>query len=422
MTSDSNLSFSGNRLSLQAARVFLVFALGGAGYLAFVSLSGGGVAGCGPGSGCNEVLSSHWAYWMGIPVSLPAIAVYLSLLIATWTNPGRTFANKPAARFVMIALAATILLAAAWFGFVQYAIIKHWCKFCLATHASALAAAGCLTHAIFNRQAAPASAQETPLRLPNLAGAGAAAVFGLAILIIGQLAVKKPLFLVTRMPTKASGADAGTLRLFNNQFNLDPDALPLIGSPSATNYIIDLFDYTCSHCRRLHPLLRELARVYSGKLAIISLPVPLEAGCNPLIRNTAQANLNACEYARLGLAVFRTRPAAFQEFDDWLFDSNSIPPIEQARAKAGELAGKEPLAAALAGSWVKDQLKTDVDLYMIDSQVMRNAHLPQLLFGDAAIAGSIETMDELLRVFNQRELLRRSTAPTNAPGRSEGAH
>src|SRR5271169_6325729 len=65
------------------ARALLVIALCGAGYLAAVSLHDGPVAGCGAESGCNKVLQSRWAYWLDIPVSVPALLVYLALFGAT---------------------------------------------------------------------------------------------------------------------------------------------------------------------------------------------------------------------------------------------------------------------------------------------------------------------------------------------------
>ena len=55
-------------------------------YLAYVSLAlGGGVPGCGPDSGCDRVLSSPWAYWLGIPVSLPGLGLYAIFLFNTFS-------------------------------------------------------------------------------------------------------------------------------------------------------------------------------------------------------------------------------------------------------------------------------------------------------------------------------------------------
>jgi len=52
-------------------------------YLAWVAIHHGPAAGCGPTSGCSAVLQSRWAYWLNIPVSAPAVLVYLALFGAT---------------------------------------------------------------------------------------------------------------------------------------------------------------------------------------------------------------------------------------------------------------------------------------------------------------------------------------------------
>src|SRR5450432_2760436 len=120
------------------ARICLVVALCGAGYLGSVALKGGPVTGCGPGSGCDRVLSSHWAYWLGVPVSLPAIAVYLSLLAVTVTvNRQRSPGLQQASLHLIITLSLLVLVSALWFLLVQRLAIHAWCKFCLATHVSA---------------------------------------------------------------------------------------------------------------------------------------------------------------------------------------------------------------------------------------------------------------------------------------------
>src|ERR1700759_5062949 len=52
-----------------------------AGYLAFHSVTGTSVAGCGMGNanGCDVVLTSSWSKWLGVPVSVLGLAVYASL-------------------------------------------------------------------------------------------------------------------------------------------------------------------------------------------------------------------------------------------------------------------------------------------------------------------------------------------------------
>ena len=50
-------------------------------YLLYGSLTGDRLAGCGPESGCDAVLRSRWAYIFGLPVSLPALMLYLAVWV-----------------------------------------------------------------------------------------------------------------------------------------------------------------------------------------------------------------------------------------------------------------------------------------------------------------------------------------------------
>ncbi|MCX6906181.1 MAG: vitamin K epoxide reductase family protein [Verrucomicrobia bacterium] len=127
---------------LLLVRVLLAVAVLGAGYLAYVSFSHGPVAGCGAGSGCDKVLQSRWAYWLGIPVSLPAVLVYLGLLAATLFAQKRpSWADQQRAWAVMIILSVVIAGAATWFIGLQAFVIKSFCKFCMTAHTCGLIAA-----------------------------------------------------------------------------------------------------------------------------------------------------------------------------------------------------------------------------------------------------------------------------------------
>src|SRR5262252_6385242 len=75
---------------LTLPRLLLVGAMLISGYLAINSLSNGGIPGCGPGGGCDEVLHSRWSRWFGIPVSIPAFLLDLALVLATLKAAART--------------------------------------------------------------------------------------------------------------------------------------------------------------------------------------------------------------------------------------------------------------------------------------------------------------------------------------------
>lgn len=346
------------------------------------------MAGCGPGSGCNHVLASRWAYWFGVPVSLPAIVTYLVLLALTW-RPGRWV--------IVTALAGTIVAAAVWFVLLQYFVIGSWCKFCLATHASASAGAALLIWQV------PQTCRPRFGRvLARAVGAGFA---GVCVLAAGQLAVKRQLIAVTPVPP-ATNAVPSRVSLYNGAVTIDPTQLPVIGQATATNFFVSLFDYTCIHCRQLHPVLVETVHRFNGRLAIISIPTPLEKECNPYLPETNPANSNACDYARIGLSVWHARPGAFREFDDWMFATDTIPTVAEARAKAEALVGKDSLSNELASPWLAAQIKVDVDLYALNYQATHNAQLPQLIFSDAALHGTVTDAGALIEIINQHKLLR----------------
>ena len=389
------------------ARACLLIAIAGASYLAAVSLTKGAVAGCGPGSGCSEVLASRWAYWFGIPVSVPALAGYIALLVTTWRVAPAPHAQKHGmAWLAMVALSAMVIVAALWFVFVQYAILGKWCRFCLATHACAIAASVCLLHFVSRhprRGPSPTWDGHRPASVGLGIGLG---ILGFAVLIAGQVLVKKRLYGLGELAVQAASS-SHQLVLFNGRFALDPGEVPVLGSASAPEFAVCLFDYTCVHCRRLHPLLKAVAERSGGRFAVISLPAPLDAACNPLVSETQAANRGACDYARLGLAVWRARPAAFPDFDEWLLVSDSPPPLDEARAKAEALVGKDALADALASPWVRDQLNADVKLYIAASTATQNARLPQLIFADSVAYGQIGDAAELKALIDSHQPLRR---------------
>src|SRR6185295_165536 len=66
--------------AMKIAVVLLLVATGLGLYLLRASMSASPLAGCGTASGCHDVLSGRWAFWLGVPVSAPAMGVYLALL------------------------------------------------------------------------------------------------------------------------------------------------------------------------------------------------------------------------------------------------------------------------------------------------------------------------------------------------------
>jgi hypothetical protein len=134
----------------------------------------------------------------------------------------------------------------------------------------------------------------------------------------------------------------------------------------------------------------------SGRLAIISLPMPLDKQCNHLVTRTTAEHAHACEYGALALGVFRAKPAAFPEFENWLFEPVEPPPIERARNKAMELVGGQALSHALRDPWIGERLVLNIELYEANARASGgDTRLPQIVIGDTLVRGTIGTADEL---------------------------
>ena len=121
-----------------AALLLLAACLALAGWMVFHSLAGARLVGCGAGSGCDSVMGSPWAYVLGgVPVSLPAVVVYLLLAVCILFLGG----NKPEDRALdrilwplMLFLSGCIVGAALWFCILQAFVIHAFCPWCTALH------------------------------------------------------------------------------------------------------------------------------------------------------------------------------------------------------------------------------------------------------------------------------------------------
>jgi uncharacterized membrane protein len=418
------------------ARALLAVAITGAGYLAWASLHNGPVAGCGSESGCERVLHSRWAYWLDIPVSVPALLVYLALLGGTILLQKRPAPDDERGSWAaIIALSVIVAGAALWFVGLQVFVIKAFCKFCMTAHACGFAAALlCL------RKIPLAVDPDTPMwtagsgkrGVPRAAVVGVAllGLAGVAVLVGGQLLVQKERNVVkgprTIAPAGARGTNASALAaalaaralpgpptpnarlvaprvlsLYSNLFLLKLDTLPMMGSPGASNVIVCLFDYTCPHCRSLHPVLSETQRWCSNQLGIVCLPMPISTNCNPYLPAHIHSVSNACEYARLGLAVWRAKPEAHRQFDDWVFAPEQPAPVDQARQYAAQLVGADRLQAAFADPWVEEQIVANCRLHYTNWISCETPIMPQVIIGDAISSGPLNSVPHLMSLLSK---------------------
>jgi uncharacterized membrane protein len=376
---------------LFAIRFLIAAAIGLAGYLLWVSLSGGAVAGCGPESNCDKVLHSRWARWLGLPVSAIALLIYLAIFAGTfWLRRTVAPAQQRAAWRGLIPGAVTVIGAALWFGIVQAFILKSFCPFCMTAHGCGLVASGIiLWRAPFRNAPEKPWQQAKQVFVPPPVGRKLAliALAGVALLVAGQF---------VRLPRREY-----VVTMFDGKIQMNLREVPLLGAPDAPYSMVSLFDYTCHHCRIMHGHLLEAHRKYSNQLAIVSLPMPLCEKCNHTLKRTPKVHAEACEYARIGLAVWRANRKVQSQFDDWVFGPASPPPLSEVRAYASQLAGPVALEAALKDPWIEQQIERDVSIYETNS-LRGVANMPQLIIGTNVASGTFGQAEELYRLLSDK--------------------
>jgi len=410
--------------SLRVAQGLFALALGISVYLAYAAFANGSVAGCGAGSDCNTVLTSRWAYWFNLPVSAPAALFYVVVLAASCrTGPARRPRVQARAWTVLIAGSFVILGAALWFIGLQGAIIGSWCPYCLAAHLFGA------TGALLVLLAAPfviRGGEGAPPLLFGVSQRAMPAVLGMLLLVplvVGQFLSKAPTAAIATIgsttparPTPTAATPTPTARpsrkleLHAGRFSMELYEAPMLGQPNAPHIAVSLFDYTCAHCRQQHPLLKRVQASLSNDLAIVLLPMPLDKACNPLLAATGPDHIHACEYARIGLAVWRAKPAAFGAFEDWFFEPQKPRPVAEVRAKAIELTGRPDLDAVMADPWIEDWLKLGREVFKANWDRTGRNFLPMLNIGPVLSSGKLESDDELYGILEQHVGLKRPAA------------
>jgi uncharacterized membrane protein len=377
--------------------------------------------GCGPESGCDEVLSSRWARIFGVPVALGALLVCGTLgWAAGGVRSGTGAAVQRRVRAVAWFTAVLTLSAAAWFVALQVFVVGAVCSYCMSIHACGSAAALLVllkTSLIQPRGRTSAPQAAALVTRPVAAGLVITALFAVALLGLGQALHQPPAVVSRALPEwieLGSGAAGGgvpdqgrseataarTLRLHGGAFEFKLDEVPYLGAAEAPHVVLNLFDYTCQHCRVLHGFLEEARRTFSNELGIVSLPAPLDPGCNALVPRPLPDHTNACAYARIGLAVWRAEPEQLESFDRWIFTPPRPPTPEAVCEHAIGLVGAEAFARASEDPWIENQLDQSTRLFATNYLVSRMSRLPQLMMGTNIVVGNFRRADALYQMLS----------------------
>ena len=360
-----------------AATILYVAALVVSCILMWHSMSGSAAPGCGTGASCGDVLSSRWSMLFSvIPVSALAAGLYAAILVclaAAGAKSSEADVKHIASSFIVFA-AGAVIGSAVWFTCLQVFVLHEFCPWCMTAHCCGTIASCLVLY------------QQAPRRKWLLFAAGLAAA--------GIMALTQS-FTGTAVNRSVTGAEALP--------GLSPEDSPLIGRKDASKVYEVLFDYQCSHCRKLHILLEEYAARHDD-VAFILCPSPLDPGCNPYTPRDQKGFAGSCELTRLALAMWRISPQAFNAFDAWLFEADPkigwYPrKVEEASVYAAELAGgQQALQQALSDPWIDARIATGVELFGRTTS-SATPGIPRIIYGYTWVSPAVESIAELDKVL-----------------------
>ena len=367
---------------------------------------GGTVIGCGVGSSCDQVLNSRWSSIGGIfPVSGLAAGAYLAMLVSSFfIGPATEAPVRRLAWSAMLIIVGSAAGSAVWFTIVQKWIVGAFCGYCMATHITGLLLAALVIRQAYRpwkssdvvqsrnsfRDTLDGKHDEPRSRLMIIVP------FLIGLALAGILAACQ--VFITPPAVYLDGKSQANLPV------VDPNAVPMIGSPDALYIVTLLFDYKCPHCQRMYFMLDEVIRRYDGKLAFALRPAPLDSQCNPYIPMAVEQYKDSCELVRIGLAVWVANRKAFGVFERWMYSFESGDrwrprSLDAAKAKALELVGREKFDTARADPWIEKFLQASIRIYGRTIQSGKGA-IPKLVYDSRWVIPEPYSADDLISILH----------------------
>jgi hypothetical protein len=199
-------------------------------------------------------------------------------------------------------------------------------------------------------------------------------------------------------PPKGEQPERRLIGVNGNKFRLDVRQWPLPGKSEAKYVFVEIFDYTCSHCRNTNRAVRGAFDRYGDNLAVIALPVPLDRKCNRHASSSEGTHRDSCEISRIAVAVWRIDAEKFHELHNWLFETSRT--ATSTKRQAEQLVGKEALTKELKYPTAGQYIAKHVQLY----KAVGAGSVPKLMFPKSSMVGEINSTSRLCSAI-ERELV-----------------
>lgn len=431
-----------------------LIALASSSYLAWSAVSSSPVAGCGGSElfDCEHVLHSRWSTVLGIPVSFAAMAAHAMIISLLLVRPV-SLRGQQIQWTVIGAACLSAGLGAFWFIGLQVFALGHICPYCFVAHVAGMVSASVFlisqpltkprllqaagvagllvvaliglqmlnspptTYEVIDHQSFPGAAQThseeteskpTLFAPPESAGLSQREnyhsplsrasdsllhLIGVAAnptsLIYGQVTTSDQITVSDQTSKPSTAKVLSGVELSTRDW-------PLVGNPNAPTVLVELFDYTCPHCQKTHAALDAARKQMGDEIAVITLPVPLDAKCNSTVKSTHPSHREACEIAKLAIAVWLIDPQKFAEFHDFLFQAK--PNYATALATASGLVNRQQIDETLRGPVPGDYIQKHVALY----QQAGGGAIPKLLFPNSTATGAVESPEAMVNLIRQQ--------------------
>jgi uncharacterized membrane protein/protein-disulfide isomerase len=301
---------------------------------------------------CDQAYLSKFSTFLGIPLASYGLVFYAVILFLGITALGVGHATVAASAFVLGLL--SVLLSLYLFAISKF-VLGVLCPFCigmyLANFAVFLGSLSVMKHETWSSRTRKGIIQI--FRFPKvLLGLGVyknhkASTFSLLGFLFTVAAILFALSYPSLFNQKGrKGGDPEIQRQIRlavekwrssppNQVPFDPARDPYKGNVSAKVQLVEFFDFECSACRHLHPILAQVFQEYRERILFVAKNYPLDKSCNPLMVH--ELHHYACEAAAVSLCA--GRQGGYWQASEFLFNLPELVRAEPGQDLSGVFEG-----------------------------------------------------------------------------------
>jgi len=84
-------------------------------------------------SSCEQVQTSRWSMFIGLPVATWGLGFYVVMLVLALVGMQPSFEDSSAISLALLAMASVGLVFTAWLNYLEAFVINAWCEWCIAS-------------------------------------------------------------------------------------------------------------------------------------------------------------------------------------------------------------------------------------------------------------------------------------------------